>query len=77
MPRKTKTVKRVRLVRAPLPGGALTLAELQHATVEALRGLLRVARIAMPVTYFQTDSRVRRAQRLLVKLGAKEVQHVA
>lgn len=32
---------------------------------KAIRGLLEVAEIAMPESYFQTDSRVRRAKRWL------------
>ena len=42
------------------------------AVQKVVRGLLKIARLAMPDTYFETDSRVRRAQRLMIKLKRKE-----
>jgi hypothetical protein len=36
--------------------------------MKALRGLLDIAETAMPDTYYATDSRVRRAKRLMNKI---------
>jgi hypothetical protein len=47
---------------------------LQTRTIAAVTGLLRVARTAMPDTYFATDSRVRRGQKLLATFGRRPVR---
>jgi hypothetical protein len=67
-------MSRVTVNKPALPGGAMTNNEMANMSVKALRGLLRIAKLAMPESYFNTDSRVRRAQRLLVRLGHKEVR---
>ncbi len=41
----------------------------QKEVIRVVRGLLRVARMAMPDTYWQTDRRVNAARRLMKKLG--------
>jgi len=48
--------------------------EVEKRVVAAVAGLLRVARIAMPDTYFATDSRVRRGQKLLAMFGRRPVK---
>lgn len=40
---------------------------------KALEGLLHIAEMAMPTSYFESDSRVRRAQKILKKLE-KEIK---
>lgn len=36
--------------------------------VATIKGLLAISKIAMPDTYYLTDKRVRRAQRLIINL---------
>jgi hypothetical protein len=42
--------------------------------VKTVTGLLRIARTALPDTYFATDTRVRRGQKLLAMFGARPVR---
>ncbi len=42
------------------------------ALVNAVKGLLKVAKIAMPDTYWATDSRIRRAKRALSMTKARK-----
>lgn len=47
----------------------MTLTTLEQAKlIHTLEGLLDIAELAMPDTYFHSDSRVKRAQSLLKKL---------
>jgi hypothetical protein len=39
--------------------------------VKAIKGLLKIAAIAMPDTYYATDSRVKYAKKVLAKLEGK------
>jgi len=43
------------------------LIEAAPALYRAVEGLMKIAKLAMPTTYFQTDSRVRRARKALAK----------
>lgn len=45
-------------------------ADEQKEVRRALRGLLKIAEMAMPDTFFATDSRVRAAKKLLKKLAS-------
>lgn len=47
---------------------------LERQIVKAVTGLLRVARTAMPETFYATDARVRRGQQLLAMFGRKPVR---
>lgn len=53
---------------------ALVHPVVEKRVVAAVAGLLRVARTAMPDTYFATDSRVRRGQKLLKMFGRGPVK---
>lgn len=41
----------------------------EQALIKAVQGLVEIARIAMPDTYFQSDSRMNRARKVLKKYG--------
>lgn len=43
--------------------------------IKTIRGLLEIAKIAMPDTYYASDSRIIRARALLQQLHAKKARH--
>lgn len=83
MAAKTKAVKRVEMrtregnwlsVELGPHTSTIVHPEIEKLVVRAITGLLHVARTAMPDTYFASDSRVRRGQKLLAMFGRKAVR---
>lgn len=54
---------------APVPPSTPPTTVTNGEIQKALEGMLHIAEMAMPDSYFQSDSRVKRAQKLLKKVS--------